>query len=72
MIFQNKFFKTVSGLQSSTPILTPSLGGFLTPVTPSSTPNVMSIEPVGPSYVPYKGTEVVNKLNGGGLSIEYR
>lgn len=55
-----------------TPVLTPSLGGFLTPLSTCNTPSVPTLEPVGPSFISYRGMELVNKLNGGGLSIEYR
>uniref|UniRef100_A0A182J1A5 AP-3 complex subunit beta n=1 Tax=Anopheles atroparvus TaxID=41427 RepID=A0A182J1A5_ANOAO len=55
------------------PVMTPSLGGFLTPL--DATPGVAggaSIELVGPSFIPTKKSELLNKVNGFGLSIEYR
>lgn len=59
---------------ATTPVLTPSLGGFLTPMTTSYTPpsTTMSVQPIGPSFIPYKATDLVNKLSGGGISIQYR
>uniref|UniRef100_A0A182NFN2 AP-3 complex subunit beta n=1 Tax=Anopheles dirus TaxID=7168 RepID=A0A182NFN2_9DIPT len=58
------------------PVMTPSLGGFLTPMTPSSGPGadqgVAGIELVGPSFISTKKRELLNKVNGFGLGIEYR
>uniref|UniRef100_A0A182SNV4 AP-3 complex subunit beta C-terminal domain-containing protein n=1 Tax=Anopheles maculatus TaxID=74869 RepID=A0A182SNV4_9DIPT len=59
------------------PVMTPSLGGFLTPMT-SNTGNAAAadlgagIELVGPSFIPMKKHELLNKVNGFGLGIEYR
>lgn len=49
------------------PVMTPSMGGFLTPM-----PSSDSIELVGPSYIPSDYTELLNKINGFGLGITYR
>ncbi|KAK5639081.1 hypothetical protein RI129_011573 [Pyrocoelia pectoralis] len=49
-----------------TPIMTPSLGGFLTPFEPPS------IQTLPPKYVSSKEFELLNKINGRGLSIMYR
>lgn len=57
------------------PIMTPSLGGFLTPMTGTITDNqTLSnvIDLVGPSYIPIKSHELLNKVNGFGLGITYR
>uniref|UniRef100_A0A182RNP1 AP-3 complex subunit beta n=1 Tax=Anopheles funestus TaxID=62324 RepID=A0A182RNP1_ANOFN len=57
------------------PVMTPSLGGFLTPMT-ASIANAgdlgAGIELVGPSFIPMKKHELLNKVNGFGLGIEYR
>ncbi|CAG2062759.1 unnamed protein product, partial [Timema podura] len=53
-----------------TPVMTPSLGGLLTPLT---SPVVsMSIQPTSASYIPLIPTELVNKMAGGGLSVSSR
>ncbi|KAK4872253.1 hypothetical protein RN001_016377 [Aquatica leii] len=49
-----------------TPIMTPSLGGFLTPL------EVTPIQVMPPQYVPSKDIELLSKINGRGLSITYR
>lgn len=57
------------------PIMTPSLGGFLTPMTGTAGDNqVLSnvVDLVGPSYIPNKTHELLNKVNGFGLGITYR
>uniref|UniRef100_A0A182QFB0 AP-3 complex subunit beta n=1 Tax=Anopheles farauti TaxID=69004 RepID=A0A182QFB0_9DIPT len=57
------------------PVMTPSLGGFLTPMTPSSgagADQIAGIELVGPSFISSKKRELLNKVNGFGLGIEYR
>ncbi|KAL0271642.1 UNVERIFIED_CONTAM: hypothetical protein PYX00_008670 [Menopon gallinae] len=59
-------------VSSVTPVLTPSLGGFLTPVNPVGPVPAMTVQPTGPSFIPYKAIDLVNKLSGGGLSIQYR
>ncbi|CAB0002284.1 unnamed protein product [Nesidiocoris tenuis] len=55
------------------PVMTPSLGGFLSPLTPviSGAP-VNSIQPVGPSYVPLKYNEIVSRIVGRGMSVNAR
>uniref|UniRef100_T1I5H4 AP-3 complex subunit beta n=1 Tax=Rhodnius prolixus TaxID=13249 RepID=T1I5H4_RHOPR len=50
------------------PVMTPSYGGFLTPLT--ATPTTANV--VGPSYIPVKAQEVLNKITGQGLSVEAR
>lgn len=55
-------------------LMTPSMGGFLTPMTPSAALSQISnkIELVGPSYVSMKNLELLNKVNGYGLGITYK
>lgn len=55
-------------------VMTPSLGGFLTPMTPAAVSNQFSnrIELVGPSSTSTKSLELLNKVNGYGLGITYR
>ncbi|CAD6234241.1 GSCOCG00007677001-RA-CDS [Cotesia congregata] len=57
-----------------TPVMTPSLGGFLTPINPISSINVIvnGITQVSPFFTPTKRTELVNKITGRGLKIESR
>lgn len=50
------------------PVLTPSLGGLLTPGIPS----ISSIQMVQPSFVNTKQYELLNRLNGRGFSATYR
>lgn len=60
-------------ISPSGPIMTPSLGGFLTPMiqnVPTTTSN--RYELVGPNYIPLNSTELINKVNGYGLGITYR
>lgn len=52
-----------------TPVMTPSLGGFLTPINPTVVDNVRE---VSTSYVPMKKTTLLNSITGHGLKIEYR
>ncbi|KAJ4433931.1 hypothetical protein ANN_16250 [Periplaneta americana] len=53
-----------------TPVLTPSLGGFLTPLsTPVMPITSNSIQPASPSFIPLKTTELLNKISGRGLSV---
>ncbi|KAG5667756.1 hypothetical protein PVAND_015726 [Polypedilum vanderplanki] len=52
-------------------VMTPSLGGFLTPMTPVN-PQTNKIELVGPSYVANNTMELLNKVNGYGLGITYK
>lgn len=58
------------------PIMTPSLGGFLTPITNAMqdlTSNSSSrFELVGPVHVSIEKRELLNKINGHGLQINYR
>ncbi|KAL3289609.1 hypothetical protein HHI36_023021 [Cryptolaemus montrouzieri] len=52
------------------PVLTPSLGGFLTPGIPSNI--VATIQVVQPTAVNTKQYELLNRLNGRGFSALYR
>ncbi|KAK9890015.1 hypothetical protein WA026_008823 [Henosepilachna vigintioctopunctata] len=52
------------------PVLTPSLGGFLTPGVPSNV--IPSIQVVQPTVVNTKQYELLNRLNGRGFSALYR
>ena len=52
-----------------TPVMTPSLGGFLTPINSIITDGVRE---VSTSYVPLKKTTLLNSIIGHGLKIEYR
>lgn len=58
------------------PVMTPSLGGFLTPMTQnisSISSNVSNrIELVGPIHIPLNSGELINKVNGYGLGVTYR
>lgn len=55
-------------------IMTPSLGGFLSPLQNINplTSFDKSIELVGPVYIPRSTIELLNKVNGFGLGITYR
>lgn len=52
-----------------TPIMTPSLGGFLTPM---NAPNSNGITEVGASFIPNKASELLNKISGKGLRVDFR
>ncbi|XP_075234069.1 adaptor related protein complex 3 subunit ruby [Lycorma delicatula] len=59
----------------STPVITPSLGGFLTPL--NATPTFQSIvtstvQTVSPSFIPVKTIQLLNKITGSGLSVTGR
>ncbi|KAM8719248.1 hypothetical protein ACLKA7_011890 [Drosophila subpalustris] len=62
------------------PVMTPSLGGFLTPGTPMM-PGQLALQPqqasnrielVGSSYTEFKHKELLNKVTGHGLQVSYR
>lgn len=58
------------------PIMTPSLGGFLSPlsaagIAPGTVPSNNKFELVGPTFIP-SPLELVSKINGHGLQINYR
>ncbi|XP_044765824.1 AP-3 complex subunit beta-1 isoform X2 [Coccinella septempunctata] len=53
-----------------TPVLTPSLGGFLTPSAPFM--EASSIQAVQPTFLNTKQYELLNRLNGRGFSATYR
>lgn len=55
---------------TSAPVLTPSLGGFYSPVTPVDLAPVIQV--VQPSFTNTKPTELLSKINGRGLSATYR
>ncbi|XP_049826846.1 AP-3 complex subunit beta-2 [Aethina tumida] len=55
---------------SCAPVMTPSLGGFLSPSVPSEPSTTMHV--VQPSFVNTKPVELLNRLNGKGLSATYR
>lgn len=54
------------------PVMTPSLGGFLTPMTQNVSTPSNRIELVGPNHIPLNSTELINKVNGYGLGVTYR
>lgn len=56
----------------SSSVMTPSLGGFLTPMTPSTSNIANRIETVGPSYIAMEASELLNKVVGYGLGITYK
>lgn len=53
-------------------LMTPSLGGFLTPMTPSTGGFSNRIELVGPSFIAMESMELLNKVNGYGLGITFK
>ncbi|CAH0562703.1 unnamed protein product [Brassicogethes aeneus] len=55
---------------TSAPVMTPSMGGFLTPSTPNEQTSSMHV--TQPSFVNTKPLELLNRLNGRGLSATYR
>ncbi|XP_015112267.1 AP-3 complex subunit beta-2-like, partial [Diachasma alloeum] len=54
-----------------TPMMTPSLGGFLTPMN-FPIGNVNGIREVSATFIPVERTEIVNKITGKGLKVESR
>uniref|UniRef100_A0A0C9RZA1 AP-3 complex subunit beta n=1 Tax=Fopius arisanus TaxID=64838 RepID=A0A0C9RZA1_9HYME len=54
-----------------TPVMTPSLGGFLTPMN-LTLGNVSGIREVSATFVPVARTEIVNKITGKGLQVDSR
>lgn len=63
------------------PVMTPSLGGFLTPGTPMMAGQAAPLQPqharnrvelVGPSHIEFKHKELLNKVSGHGLHLAYR
>ncbi|XP_020805417.1 AP-3 complex subunit beta-2 isoform X2 [Drosophila serrata] len=63
------------------PVMTPSLGGFLTPGTPMVAGQATPLQPqharnrvelVGPSHIEFKHKELLNKVSGHGLQLGYR
>lgn len=62
----------LSDIAPSGPIMTPSLGGFLSPIANAASGAGSRYELVGPSYIPLAKNELLNKINGHGLQIHYR
>ncbi|CAG9759558.1 unnamed protein product [Ceutorhynchus assimilis] len=56
---------------SAAPVLTPSLGGFLSPLTSSVEP-LQTLQVVQPTNANTKPKELLSKINGNGLSASYR
>ncbi|XP_055636661.1 AP-3 complex subunit beta-2 [Toxorhynchites rutilus septentrionalis] len=57
------------------PVMTPSLGGLLSPISGVKSINPISsyeVDLVGPSFVSTQCSELLNKVNGFGLGITYR
>ena len=52
-----------------TPIMTPSLGGFFTPINPIAS---NGIHEVSASFSPVQKIEILNKVTGRGLRVETR
>ncbi|XP_012282049.1 AP-3 complex subunit beta-1 [Orussus abietinus] len=52
-----------------TPVMTPSFGGFLTPMNPTVSNETRE---VATSFVPIKKSELLNKISGKGLKVEFR
>lgn len=52
------------------PVMTPSLGGFFTPSTPIEAP--LTMQSVQPVFSNTKPVELLNRINGRGLSATYR
>ncbi|KAK3930683.1 AP-3 complex subunit beta-2 [Frankliniella fusca] len=62
-------------LDDSAPLMTPSLGGFLTPSIPTMTvlsSSSTGIQTTSPSFVALRSKEIINKVAGRGLVISYR
>ncbi|KAJ8926924.1 hypothetical protein NQ314_020776 [Rhamnusium bicolor] len=57
-------------INNEAPVMTPSLGGFFTPSTPIETPLTMQI--VQSTFINTKSVELINRINGKGLSATYR
>lgn len=55
-----------------TPIMTPSLGGFLTPMGTAPAISTTGIQPALPSFVSIKSIELLDRINGRGLSVNCR
>lgn len=53
-------------------LMTPSLGGLLTPMMPSAGAVSNRIELVGPSFIAMDSMELLNKVNGYGPGITYK
>ena len=67
----------LDNMESFTPtVITPSLGGFLTPISHKSNSesnySVPSIQLVTPIFWPIESIELLNKINGRGIEITYK
>lgn len=54
------------------PVMTPSLGGFLTPINNPNSLTISTIQIVPPAFYPIKEIELLDRISGRGLSITYR
>lgn len=54
------------------PVMTPSLGGFLTPLNNTCNSLASPIQSVAPHFISVKGSELLSRINGSGLTITYR
>lgn len=56
------------------PVMTPSIGGFLSPLTNNKIeePSDSIIQTISPKFVPQTTSELLNRIKGNGLSITYR
>lgn len=54
------------------PVMTPSLGGLLTPINNTAIPNNQTIQVAAPAFYPTKQIELLNRISGRGLGITYR
>lgn len=56
------------------PVMTPSLGGFLTPITTANQvlATTPSIQIVSPAFYPVKEIELLDRISGRGLGITYK
>lgn len=72
--FFHVFIDSIFPVAPLTPIMTPSLGGFLTPIVSNSSMMTVSdgIKEVSSSFTPVKKYELLNKVSGRGLKLEYR
>lgn len=55
------------------PVMTPSLGGFLSPLSgPNQISTTPSIQVITPAFYPVKEIELLDRISGRGLGITYR
>lgn len=55
-----------------TPVMTPSLGGFLTPLNTAPSNTIFAIQVIAPNFVSTRDIELLNRISGRGLTITYR